>query len=227
MTRAGALTAAWILMLSASAAHAAEARSVSADAELDRQVAVFMASNIKLSIDNGLKGISELGLPIDTTQIRQLIFEELSKPYDRTAHDAAEAAIDSASTALIVSHSAEMLRKAAEAPGALRLPDGTVIETLSEGTGVSPTATSTVSMRYTGYLPDGSEFDTVAPEEAPFTAQLSSLTPGLASAMPHMKAGGHYRVTIPPEQAYGSEGIPGIIPPDCALSFDLYLLDVK
>ncbi len=227
MTKAHALTAASILMLSASATLAAEAKCTSSDAELDRQVAVFMASNIKLSIDNGLKGISELGLPIDTTLIRQLIFEELSRPYDRNAHDAAEAAIDSASTAMIASHSAEMLRKAAEAPGAHRISGGTVIETLSEGSGASPTPESTVSIRYTGYLPDGSEFDTVAPGEAPFTAPLSSLTPGLASALTQMKVGGHYYVTLPPEQAYGSEGIPGIIPPDCALGFDLYLIDVK
>lgn len=194
---------------------------------LDRSVAVFIASNIKLSVSNALGDIAAMGIDCDTAAVRALIAAELARPYDAAAHQAANEAIDAAMAERAVRESDAFLKAAAERPGATVLHDGLVIETLSEGTGATPTPSSTVSIRYRGTLPDGTVFDSIAEGDEPLTTPVSSLCAGMAKGLLLMRQGGRYRLTIPAPLAYGSRGVAGVIPPDCALQFEVQLTDIK
>ena len=203
-------------------------RAAVADTDsLNEAVAVFVASNIKLSVDNALANLEKTGVNVDTAVVKRLILAELAKPYDATAHDEANSVIDRALTVRAVAESNDFLAAAAQRAGAQVLPDGLVIETLVAGTGASPAPESTVIFRYTGSLPDGTVFDSISESEEPLASPIGELTPGMTEAFPLLKAGGRYRLTIPSALAYGHEGVSGVIPPDCALQFVIDFIDIK
>ena len=108
--------------------------------------------------------------------------------------------------------------------GAVRTATGVVLEVITEGEGAMPAMTDTASVFYVGRLSDGTVFD--ATDDA-VDFRVGDLTPGLAEAITMMRPGGKYRVTIPSSQAYGEEGIPGIIPGRAALQFIVELIAVK
>ncbi|MCX4263498.1 MAG: FKBP-type peptidyl-prolyl cis-trans isomerase [Muribaculaceae bacterium] len=224
MTIAAKVVAAALLSVSASV----QAFAAATDADsLNEAVAVFVASNIKLSVDNALSNLEKTGVSVDTAVVKRLILAELAKPYNEAAHDAANRVIDRALTARAVAESNDFIAAAAARQGAQQLPDGLVIETLVPGTGASPDAESTVVFRYTGSLPDGTVFDSIPESEEPLASPVSALTRGMTEAFPLLKAGGKYRLTIPAELAYGREGVTGVIPPDCALQFVIDFIDIK
>ncbi len=224
MTIAAKVVAAALLSVSASV----QAFAAATDADsLNEAVAVFVASNIKLSVDNALSNLEKTGVSVDTAVVKRLILAELAKPYNEAAHDAANRVIDRALTARAVAESNDLIAAAAARQGAQQLPDGLVIETLVPGTGASPDAESTVVFRYTGSLPDGTVFDSIPESEEPLASPVSALTRGMTEAFPLLKAGGKYRLTIPAELAYGREGVTGVIPPDCALQFVIDFIDIK
>ncbi len=196
---------------------------------LNRNVAVFVASNMKIAISNALAQIASVGINCDTVAVKQMICDELGKPYDKAAYDAAEAAIIAAAAEKDIRQGAAMLAEAEAEDGAVKLPDGLVILTTKQGdtTKSRPEPTSTVSIRYTGKLPDGSVFDSIGPDEAPLTSLVSNLAPGIAEGLTHMYPGGKSVLTIPAGLAYGHEGVPGVIPPDCPIRFEVELVDVK
>lgn len=122
----------------------------------------------------------------------------------------------------------EFVAAAASRPGARVLPTGTVVEVLKEGTGAAPQEDGIVEMRYRGVFADGRVFDEVPPEEAPLDFPVAALTPGLIEALTSgMRSGGIYRVTLPPDAAYGAQGIPGSIPPGAALEFTIDLISAE
>lgn len=97
------------------------------------------------------------------------------------------------------------------------------------GTGAEATPGATVSVRYTGMLPDGSVFDTTAARNnEPFTFVLGqgSVIQGWDQGLVGMKEGGKRRLIIPPAMGYGAQGI-GPIPPNATLIFDVELLSVN
>jgi FKBP-type peptidyl-prolyl cis-trans isomerase FkpA len=95
----------------------------------------------------------------------------------------------------------------------------------AEGTGVAPTATSTVEVKYKGSLPNGYVFDQT-PADSTFTNELSELILGWQIGLPLMKEGGKATLFIPSALGYGSMYV-GPIPPNSVLIFDIELIDVK
>lgn len=193
--------------------------------ELDGPVAVFVASNIKLSVANALNSLLATGVKIDTAHVRQLIIEQLAKPYDEAEHNHANMVIDSVMAIQAAAENKEFLARAAAQPGARVLPDGLVFETITAGTGPNPTRESTVTFRYTAILPDGSILDTTG-DGSPLTAKAGNMCKGVTEGLLMMQAGGRYRITFPGDLGYGKNGIPGSVPPDCALQFDIELLEI-
>lgn len=189
-------------------------------------VAVFVASNMKMAVNNAIADITEMGIPCDTAALRSLIFKELQRPYSAEAHKHANAVIDNTIRAMALRQSDSLLVAAAKAPGAVTLPSGVVIRTLQAGEGPTPAPTDEVSIRYTGRLADGSVFDSIPDNEAPLTALATGFTPGFNQAIAGMRAGGKYVVTIPAPLAYGSQGVQGVIPPDAALQFDVEMIRI-
>ncbi len=203
--------------------------AASSPAALDNAVAVFVASNIKQSVTNALGELVATGVPIDTARVRQLIIAELAQPYDRAAHDRATEQIEAAMNALAVEQGEVMMAKAAAEEGAVTLPSGVVVNITDpgDGTGVMPGPDATVSMRYRGMLPDGTVFDQILPGEAPMEAVVGQLAPGMAQGLQAMRSGQKATISIPADQAYGPEGVPGVIPPDCPLQFEVQIIEVK
>lgn len=99
----------------------------------------------------------------------------------------------------------------------------TVIE---EGTGPKPTATSTVSVHYTGSFPDGEKFDSSLDRGVPAEFPLNAVIPGWTEALQLMPVGSKYRFFVPSHLGYGERGMPPTIGPNATLVFDIELLDI-
>lgn len=118
----------------------------------------------------------------------------------------------------------EYLAKNKTKRGVKVLPSGVQYEILQQGKGKSPTAESTIRAHYHGTLIDGTVFDSTQNGE-PIEIAVQETIPGWADALTKMRVGDKWRLTVPPELAYGAEGF-GPVPPSATLVFDIELLDV-
>lgn len=103
---------------------------------------------------------------------------------------------------------------------------GIVITTLKEGSGASPKATDRVKVHYRGTLSDGKEFDSSYKRGEPATFPLNQVIPCWTEGVQTMKVGGKVKLLCPANLAYGSRGIPGTIPADATLLFEVELLEI-
>lgn len=103
------------------------------------------------------------------------------------------------------------------------------IEDAEVGTGAEAVAGKAVTVNYTGWLTDGTKFDSSVDSGQPFTFNLGAgeVIPGWDEGVAGMKVGGKRRLIIPAAMAYGEAGAGGVIPPNATLVFDVELLDVK
>jgi peptidylprolyl isomerase len=84
-------------------------------------------------------------------------------------------------------------------------------------------------VHYTGYFLDGQVFDSSVEREEPATFTLGGgrLIRGWEEGVMRMKVGDRYRLIIPPNLAYGQEGINNLIPPNSTLIFDVELVELR
>jgi peptidylprolyl isomerase len=100
---------------------------------------------------------------------------------------------------------------------------------LEVGDGASPQAGQGVAVHYTGWLEDGTKFDSSLDRGQPFTFALGmrQVIPGWDEGVATMKVGGRRQLVIPPELGYGAQGAGGVIPPNATLIFEVELLAVQ
>ena len=103
---------------------------------------------------------------------------------------------------------------------------GIVITTLKEGSGASPKSTETVKVHYRGVLENGKEFDSSYGRGQPATFPLNRVIACWTEGVQTMKVGGKAKLLCPANLAYGSRGVPGTIPPDATLIFEVELLEI-
>lgn len=105
----------------------------------------------------------------------------------------------------------------------------TQIENIKEGTGPEATAGQTVSVHYVGTLTDGTKFDSSRDRGQPFSFPLGAgrVIRGWDIGVAGMQVGGVRKLTIPPEEGYGSRGAGGVIPPNATLVFEVELLGIN
>jgi FKBP-type peptidyl-prolyl cis-trans isomerase FkpA len=110
-----------------------------------------------------------------------------------------------------------------------KTPSGLRYQDEAVGEGKEAAAGRTVSVHYTGWLPNGEKFDSSRDRNQPFQFSLGAgqVIAGWDEGVAGMKVGGKRRLVIPPELGYGTAGAPPDIPPGATLVFEVELLDVR
>ena len=105
---------------------------------------------------------------------------------------------------------------------------GLQIEEIKLGDGDSAAAGQFVSVHYTGWLTDGTKFDSSKDRNEPFDFPLGrrNVIAGWDEGVQGMRVGGVRKLTIPPQLGYGARGAGGVIPPNATLVFEVELLKV-
>jgi len=100
---------------------------------------------------------------------------------------------------------------------------------LADGNGPIPEPGQLVAIHYTGWLEDGTKFDSSLDWGQPFIFPLGEqmVIPGWDEVVSTMKVGDQRQLVIPPELAFGEAGIDGLIPPNSTLIFEVELVDIQ
>jgi FKBP-type peptidyl-prolyl cis-trans isomerase len=109
------------------------------------------------------------------------------------------------------------------------MPDGLKFTDDQVGTGAEAHKGKTVAVHYTGWLLDGTKFDSSRDRNQPFSFPLGQgqVIKGWDEGVAGMKVGGKRTLVIPPDLGYGARGAGGVIPPNATLKFEVELLDVR
>lgn len=100
---------------------------------------------------------------------------------------------------------------------------------LEEGTGANPQTGNTVSVHYTGTLEDGTKFDSSHDRNQPIEFPLGQgfVIAGWDEGIALLNKGAKAKLVIPPELGYGMQGVPGVIPANATLTFEVELVDFE
>ena len=118
---------------------------------------------------------------------------------------------------------------ATQPAGTVTTPSGLGYVDVVPGTWKSPAPGKQVKVHYTGWLENGTKFDSSVDRSEPFifTIGVGQVVPGWDEGVMSMKVGGKRKLIIPPQLGYGESGAGGVIPPNATLIFDVELLDVE
>ena len=107
-------------------------------------------------------------------------------------------------------------------------PSGLQYIDLAEGEGATAEAGNNVSVHYTGWLTDGTKFDSSVDSDQPFQFLLGAgrVIAGWDEGVCGMTVGGKRKLTIPSALGYGPTGTGGVIPPNATLVFEVELLEI-
>jgi len=111
--------------------------------------------------------------------------------------------------------------------GVVTLPSGLQYKILTEGTGPKPTANDTVICNYRGTLIDGKEFDSSFKRGQPATFPVGGVIKGWTEALQLMPVGSKWQLFVPPNLAYGEQGVGNDILPNSVLIFEVELTGIK
>jgi len=129
----------------------------------------------------------------------------------------------------------DILPGSPEAPTEVAEEDYTVTQSglkyydFEMGDGATPEPGQVVSVHYTGWLEDGTKFDSSLDWGTPFVfpVGMEYVIPGWDEGVSTMQVGGKRQLVIPAELAFGEEGAGQAIPPDTTLIFEVELLEVQ
>ena len=120
----------------------------------------------------------------------------------------------------------DFMEENAKKEGVITLPSGLQYEIITEGHGAQPSATQTVKCHYHGTTIKGEVFDSSVKRGTPASFPLNRVISGWTEALQLMPVGSKWKLTIPPNLAYGNEQISKEIGPNSTLIFEVELLDI-
>jgi FKBP-type peptidyl-prolyl cis-trans isomerase len=120
----------------------------------------------------------------------------------------------------------DFLAENSKKPGINITASGLQYEIIQEGSGPKPTATDVVRVHYEGSLTNGTVFDSSYSRGEPLEFSLNGVIPGWTEGLQLMNTGSTYRLFIPSDMGYGSQGAGPQIPPYSTLIFEVELLDI-
>lgn len=151
--------------------------------------------------------------------------EELQQAYVQFQKDMQNKETEQAQQVQTASDS--FLTENAKKAGVVTTASGLQYKVTKEGTGKQPKADSVVTVHYTGQLVDGKVFDSSLQRGEPIEFPLNQVIPGWTEGLQLMKEGGKATLYIPSKLGYGEQGVPGTIPANSTLVFDVELIKVK
>ena len=163
-----------------------------------------------------LEGKAEVDANASTEILRQLL----------TAMTAKSAPQQSAGSAENLNKGKAFLMENGKREGVITTASGLQYEIVTQGTGPSPTASSTVEVHYEGKLIDGTEFDSSYKRGESISFPLNRVIKGWTEGVQLMQVGSVYKFFIPSELAYGSQN-KGSIPSNSVLIFKIELLGIQ
>jgi FKBP-type peptidyl-prolyl cis-trans isomerase len=110
----------------------------------------------------------------------------------------------------------------------VELESGVLYEDEQTGVGEPAVMGDELEVHYGAWLEDGQQVDSSVDRGIPIRFVLGEAPiAGWNEALVGMSAGGRRRLTVPPDLAYGEAGIPGLVPPNASLSFEIDLLAIN
>ena len=108
-------------------------------------------------------------------------------------------------------------------------PSGLQYKDLVLGTGTKASVGATAVVHYTGWLLDGTKFDSSLDRGVPFDFVIGQgrVIAGWEEGVVTMNVGGKRELIIPPNLAYGDRGAGGVIPPGATLKFEVELIELR
>ncbi|CUU22594.1 MULTISPECIES: FKBP-type peptidyl-prolyl cis-trans isomerase [Duffyella] len=205
----------------------------------DQQSAYALGASLGRYMDNSLKEQEKLGINLDKQQLISGVqdafagksklsdqeIEQTLQAFETRVKGTAQAKMEKDATENATKGKA-FADKFAKEKGVQKTDTGLLYQVEKEGTGNVPKDSDTVVVNYKGTLIDGTEFDNSYSRGEPLSFRLDGVIPGWTEGLKHVKKGGKIKLVIPPELAYGKNGVPGI-PPNSTLVFDVELLDIK
>jgi FKBP-type peptidyl-prolyl cis-trans isomerase FklB len=144
--------------------------------------------------------------------------QEYNKKQEAARAEKAQAALKEGAAFLEANKSKE---------GVVTLPSGLQYRILKAGTGEKPELDETAVCNYRGTLIDGTEFDSSSKHNGPATFPLKGVIKGWAEALQLMPVGSKWQLFVPPQLAYGQNGVGQLIPPNATLIFEVELLAIQ
>ncbi len=205
----------------------------------NQQSAYALGASLGRYMDNSLKEQEKLGIKLDKklliegvqdafagkSKLSDADIEQTLKAFEGNVKAAAQAKMEKDAKENAQKGDAFAAKFAKEA-GVKKTASGLLYKVEKEGTGPAPVDSDTVVVNYKGTLINGTEFDNSYKRGEPLTFRLDGVIPGWTEGLKHLKKGGKIELVIPPDLAYGQNGVPGI-PPNSTLVFDVELLDIK
>lgn len=117
----------------------------------------------------------------------------------------------------------------AEGQQLVTTPSGLQYVDLVIGNGREARAGDMATIHYSGWLKDGTKFDSSRDQGEPYSFPIGApmVIQGLNEGVSSMRQGGKRKLIIPPHLGYGSHGVKDIIPPNATLTFEVELLELQ
>ena len=130
---------------------------------------------------------------------------------------------------MIVGLLSEVSLSGAEKGNPIETSSGLQYLDLVKGSGREAHLGETASVHYTGWLKDGTKFDSSLDRGQPFQFRLGAgrVIKGWDEGVVGMNIGSKRKLIIPPHLGYGNRGAGRVIPPNAILIFEVELLDLR